>query len=414
MDRKATDIVGLPVVTLESGSVIYTVEDLILDTSRRQVLALLVREASLFHSARAIPFGRVKAIGPDAALVQNGKAVIEVDRDPLLRSLYNEKVLVRELRVLTDAGRKLGNVSDMLIDDRTGEIKGFNVTTGAVADAVMGMKWLPMDRVLGIGRRIVYVSADFAREFDAQAGGWLGALVLGKTAGSEVASDDGSVIVRSGQTVTPDVVETARAAGRLPQLLAAVDEHPASDAMGLLRRRAGKGLERARAQATGVSQWLSRLTGENEERATERRARFAVGRPVTRAILDADDNVILNAGDIITNHAIQAAREAGVLDVLLSSVYNERTTLSLEQMRIRAGDLPRSTPRGRASAESSRMARPTPIPDARDGAAPVPLNAPGEIDVRTPNVRAEAESGEMGDEAKERLIEGGYGPISES
>ena len=37
----------------------------------------------------------------------------------------------------------------------------------------------------------------------------------------------------------------------------------------------------------------------------------AIGRPVTKVILDRDDNVVLNMGDIVTHQAIQRAHEAG-------------------------------------------------------------------------------------------------------
>ena len=48
--------------------------------------------------------------------------------------------------------------------------------------------------------------------------------------------------------------------------------------------------------------------------------RRALGRRVTRAILDAQDREILKAGSTITNQSIREARAAGVLDILLDSV----------------------------------------------------------------------------------------------
>ncbi|MFC6591099.1 hypothetical protein ACFP81_03005 [Deinococcus lacus] len=41
---------------------------------------------------------------------------------------------------------------------------------------------------------------------------------------------------------------------------------------------------------------------------------------MARAILTEQDEVILRAGDMITHRAVAAAREAGVLDMLLTSV----------------------------------------------------------------------------------------------
>ena len=43
----------------------------------------------------------------------------------------------------------------------------------------------------------------------------------------------------------------------------------------------------------------------------------AVGRPVTKVMLDLEDRVILDLGDLITHAAVQRAHDAGSLDSLL-------------------------------------------------------------------------------------------------
>jgi hypothetical protein len=59
----------------------------------------------------------------------------------------------------------------------------------------------------------------------------------------------------------------------------------------------------------------------------------AVGRPVSKVILDREDNVILNLGDIVTHQAIQRAHESGGLDSLLGSVYKGEVQFTKEEMR---------------------------------------------------------------------------------
>jgi hypothetical protein len=63
------------------------------------------------------------------------------------------------------------------------------------------------------------------------------------------------------------------------------------------------------------------------------RIKRALGRPVTRVILDSQDNVILNTGEVITNQAVRRARSAGVLDILLDSVYEGDAPISAEDLR---------------------------------------------------------------------------------
>ncbi|MDJ0734958.1 MAG: hypothetical protein QNJ47_12975 [Nostocaceae cyanobacterium] len=53
--------------------------------------------------------------------------------------------------------------------------------------------------------------------------------------------------------------------------------------------------------------------------------RNALGRPVTRIIFDRENNIILNVGDLITHHSIKEARQAGTLDILLASVYQNKS-----------------------------------------------------------------------------------------
>jgi hypothetical protein len=52
-----------------------------------------------------------------------------------------------------------------------------------------------------------------------------------------------------------------------------------------------------------------------------------------RVILDRHDEVILNVGELIGHKAIESAREAGMLDVLLDSVYTETPQLSLQELK---------------------------------------------------------------------------------
>lgn len=391
-DRRARDIIGLPVVTFNRGSKIYDVADMILDPARPQVLALLVEEKAWFHSAKVIPFGYVSAIGPDAVVIPDAKAVVDLDRlkDKDLRALNNDQI-VRGLRILTDDGRRLGTVNDMLIDSKTGEIKGYFMSIGRVLNVTQGERYLPADSVISVGRRVLYVSGETGRMLDEQTGGWSGALdqagdrlrtagtraneglvdlgdrlrtsgnqlnqqlgqygeqfrtqmpqrmasmVLGRTAHQAVKAPDGTAIVNEGDVITQDHVDTANATGRMPQLMLAAGVGPAREHASNFSAEATDTWDRTRNEARTLwDQLVGRYSGgldSADERAFQRRTRYALGRPVDRVILDQDDNIILNTGDIITNRAVEAARAAGVLDILVNSVYTEKPKLSLEDLK---------------------------------------------------------------------------------
>jgi uncharacterized protein YrrD len=157
MEKLAGEIIGLPVVTLDGGTTIAHVQDMIVDPTRRQVLALVVQERGFMKAARAIPFGRIVANGRDAVVVQNEKVMLDLDRDPVLKGLDNGH-RVQGADVMTDDGRKVGTVSDMLIDDHTGEIKYYDLRMGADSPDAATYQ-LPSDGVVSLGKEILYVSA---------------------------------------------------------------------------------------------------------------------------------------------------------------------------------------------------------------------------------------------------------------
>jgi hypothetical protein len=65
----------------------------------------------------------------------------------------------------------------------------------------------------------------------------------------------------------------------------------------------------------------------------ERRITAALGRPVTRIILDQQDQPILRTGDIVTHQAIEKARNEDVLEVLLDSVYKKDPDFSSDELK---------------------------------------------------------------------------------
>lgn len=96
------------------------------------------------------------------------------------------------------------------------------------------------------------------------------------------------------------------------------------------RRGRSSGQERA----SGRRRSTSRADEASERSQSERdRIKEVLGRPVTRVILDAQDRVILNVGEIITNQAVGQARLAGVLDILLDSAYRGDPQFTTDQMR---------------------------------------------------------------------------------
>lgn len=174
---------------------------------------------------------------------------------------------------------------------------------------------------------------------------------VGRRVMKAVRTDQGLIIAAPGQITTEQVVNRARTYGKEEELMDAVGMST-TDAMQSAASTAGstasaaassagaaltEGTQNVKEGATNLWEKLKGKVSETQDNATreleENRIKAALGRPTNRVILDPQDNVILNVGELITHHAVERSRAAGVLDILLTSVYHKDPELAQEELR---------------------------------------------------------------------------------
>ena len=188
----------------------------------------------------------------------------------------------------------------------------YRVTGGSVTDHVS-------DRV---GNTVAGLSVDQA---------------LGRRVQRMVHTPKGYVIAAAGQIVTQQVIERAKQQHMVQALLDAVGLSTSQAAQAQTGTLAASTGEYVKEGAKNLWEQVKETASDLQERSTqaieEQRIRGALGHPVTRVILDRNDSVILNVGELITHQSIEMARQADVLSILLDSVYTETPQLSLEELR---------------------------------------------------------------------------------
>lgn len=162
-----------------------------------------------------------------------------------------------------------------------------------------------------------------------------------------VQTADGFIIAAPGQIVTDSVIHNAQTYGKETDLLNAVGLAPADavrssaddawlEGRSQLRDRTALAQENLSNFWQTLQEKAQELQGRSTRAIKQQRIEQALGRPVTRVILDPADHVILNVGELITHRAIRLADEGGILNVLLSSVYMKEPTI--EDREIRASE----------------------------------------------------------------------------
>jgi uncharacterized protein YrrD len=127
---RATELMGLPIVTLDTAAAIGEVRDVLFDPARSRVVAYTVRGRGLLSPPLIglLPVSAVASIGHDAVMTTSEAAILR-EREGMSAALDNQiEVLGKE--VVSDNGEALGNVLDVVLEMEGGDA----VVVGAEID----------------------------------------------------------------------------------------------------------------------------------------------------------------------------------------------------------------------------------------------------------------------------------------
>lgn len=348
--RKGKELIGLPIITFSDGRRLGSVKDILVDPDQNRVIALLADTGGWFSAAKVIPWTSIRTVGPDSIIVPDATSVIPANTDSYIRRIMDSRNVLSGTRVYTEDGRDLGTIGDMFLEDSSGQVVGYEVSGGLFNATLKGKKFMPAPATITVGKDVAFVPSSVGDEMEAQVGGLQGAAQhagdqaaelgsrtaeqrdaqlrasIGRPVGHDVYAQDGTAIALRGTTLDEGAVNRAELYGKQNELLAAVGAGSANEALGQARDNISSTFSNLRAK-------LDEVTSRQDEARQQRRMEYALGRPVTRVILNQQDEVILDTGQIITHRAVEQAREAGVLNLLLDSVYEGAPDLAPDSFR---------------------------------------------------------------------------------
>ena len=152
--QKASDLVGRAVVVREGGQTVGKVKDLVIDEAGRQVLGIVISEG-LFNT-RVAAWAGVQAIGPDSVILATAANVVKAEEAPEIKAVLDKDLHVHGLKLQTTAGKDLGKIEDVRIDEHTGAVTGYELAGG-----VFGRNsFLPTPLNLEIGKDLAFVGPE--------------------------------------------------------------------------------------------------------------------------------------------------------------------------------------------------------------------------------------------------------------
>lgn len=153
--RKGKSLLGLSIVGQAEGTQLGRVRDLIFDRDTDEVLALVLGEKDLFGliDAQIVPWREVQSVGNDVIMVRNSNSRIPLHDEPRVRAVAEagRETVLSGTQIVTTEGKHLGTLADMVIDEATGRVTGYEVSGGFIADTLRGKKFLPAPPSLKVG-----------------------------------------------------------------------------------------------------------------------------------------------------------------------------------------------------------------------------------------------------------------------
>jgi len=122
---RASDLIGLPVVSILSGEDVAEIRDVVYDAAAHQVIGFTLNKRGLFSGRMrdVLPASALSAIGMDAIMIASESSITESSTPDELDSPGDASSVIGD-RVLTADGSELG------------EVIGVIVTTGSNPEAV--------------------------------------------------------------------------------------------------------------------------------------------------------------------------------------------------------------------------------------------------------------------------------------
>jgi len=159
---RGTDLNGLPVVSIDAGDAIADVRDVVYNPERGALLGFTLNKRGFLSGPmkEVLAYDDVVAIGRDAVMVKDASAVT---KDAASLSTVVDESAGRNVLgddVLTDGGRRLGKVIDVVVEVTSGDVVGYELTGDEELQAHAGHPMLiPIPATLAVSGSVLMVPA---------------------------------------------------------------------------------------------------------------------------------------------------------------------------------------------------------------------------------------------------------------
>lgn len=135
---KGRELLGLPVVTMDGKEQLGEVKDIIYNPYDNKILGYLIETGGWLKGGKGFLHNEVIKRENEGLFVESRSIVRDVNSISELKEVLALKKDIRGLRLENEDGQYMGVIQDLVVDDGTGEITGYEVSDGVIQDLLNG------------------------------------------------------------------------------------------------------------------------------------------------------------------------------------------------------------------------------------------------------------------------------------
>jgi uncharacterized protein YrrD len=135
---KGRQIISLPVVTENEKKQIGEVRDIIYDPRQNNIIGYLVDESGWLKAGRGFLHEDIIKRDNDCIVVKDSSVIKNITSIPELKSAMENKEDIRDFKVENQDGQCIGIIKDLVLDENTNIITGYELSDGFVQDLLDG------------------------------------------------------------------------------------------------------------------------------------------------------------------------------------------------------------------------------------------------------------------------------------
>ncbi len=156
---RASDVIGRQITVRNGGQDIGKIKDLVVDSDGHEVIGIVLSDGMLAGS-RVAPWNAVQAFGPDSVVIDATGSVVKASAAPDIKAALDKKTRVKGLKLLTTKGKELGKIVDLIFDETTGDVGGYELSGGPFSDMFKGTPFLPTPQWIELGKDVAFVGPE--------------------------------------------------------------------------------------------------------------------------------------------------------------------------------------------------------------------------------------------------------------